>query len=440
MTGPSVAPEQPGVVRREVLRFAVPGVIGIVLLALASLAVAVAVARDQSLRDATLTTQWLARSVVEPRLSSDLVSGRPAQIAALDDALSVAVAGSDVVGLRIWDRRGVVIYADDPRVIGERFPLGDRTDAFVPGSGVTAQDADVDRPENRYLDREARIVDVSLPVTGADGKVYLFEVHQLQDTVRDDARRVWLAFAPVIVGFLALVALLLFILGLRMARRISADLQAREQLLQHAIDATDLERRRIAAQLHDGTVQDLAGVSYALAGLSSRARTHGDATEANLLAAAATQTRDAVRGLRGLLVDIYPPNLEHTGLAGALADQAAALGPETEVTVDVADVALDPQVEAVAYRIAREALTNVAKHAHARHVSVTVTDGTAGVALEVADDGRGFDPQAAPDGHLGLRISHDLAESVGGTLAVDSAPGRGTTVRFTAPASAEERT
>lgn len=436
----SSAPADSGVVRREVLRFAVPGVIGIVLLAVASLVVAVAVARDQSLRDATVTTQWLARSVVEPRLSTELVAGRPAQIAALDEALAVTVAGSDVVGLRIWDRRGVVIYADDPRIIGEKFPIDDRISAFAPGAALSAHDADITRPENRYLDPTARIVDVSLPVTGADGEVYLFEVHQLQDTVQEDARRVWWAFAPVILGFLALVALLLFILGVRMARRISNDLQARQELLQHAIDATDLERRRIAAQLHDGTVQDLAGVSYALAGLSSRARTEGDTDEANLLAAAAGQTRDAVRGLRGLLVDIYPPNLADTGLAAAIADQAAALEPHMTVTVDVADVAVTPQVEAVAYRIAREALTNVAKHSSAATVTVTVREESDRMTLAITDDGRGFDPRATPDGHLGLRISEDLAESVGGRLDVDSSPGRGTTVRFTGPTAPEQPT
>ena len=149
----SSAPADSGVVRREVLRFAVPGVIGIVLLAVASLVVAVAVARDQSLRDATVTTQWLARSVVEPRLSTELVAGRPAQIAALDEALAVTVAGSDVVGLRIWDRRGVVIYADDPRIIGEKFPIDDRISAFAPGAALSAHDADITRPENRYLDQ-----------------------------------------------------------------------------------------------------------------------------------------------------------------------------------------------------------------------------------------------------------------------------------------------
>ncbi|MFN8125799.1 MAG: sensor histidine kinase [Candidatus Nanopelagicales bacterium] len=417
------------VVRREVLRFAIPGIIGILILAAASLAVAVAVARDQSMRDATLTAQWLARSVVEPRLSADLLAGKPSQIAALDQALAGTVEGSDVVGLRVWNDQGVVIYADDPRIIGEQFPVTDRS--FDTTAPMTAEDADTGRPENRYLDPQARIVDVSMPVTGADGRTYLFEVHQLQDSVRDDARRVWLAFAPVIVGFLALVAILLFILGLRMARRISADLESRQQLMQHAIEATDLERRRIAAQLHDGTVQDLAGVSYTLAGLSVRAR--DDEDEARLLSEAAAQTRDAVRGLRGLLVDIYPPNLATTGLAAAIHDQAAPLEPRMFVDIDVADMELTPAVAAATYRIAREALANVAKHAYATQVRVTAHDDTGPVVLTVTDDGRGFDPGTVADGHLGLRISRDLAESVGGRLEIDSAAGTGATITFTGP-------
>ncbi len=427
---------QRAVVRREVLRFAVPALIGIIVLTLVSLAVAVAVAREQSMRDATLTAQFLARSVVQPRLSEQLVAGRPSEITALDQALETTSEGSDVVGLRVWNRDGVIIYADDPRVIGETFDLAGIAAGFEPGAPLVAGPADITRPENRYLDPDAEIVDVSVPVVGADGQPYLFQVHQLQDTIQEDARDVWWAFAPVLVGSLILVGLLLGMLALRMARRISADLAVRQGLLQRSVEAGDVERRRIAAQLHDGTVQDLAGLSYTLAGLSARSRGAGAGEQADQLDAAAAQTRDAVRGLRSLLVDIYPANLAQTGLAAALADQAAALQPRIEVEMSVADLpGLDPQVARATYRIAREALTNVAKHSAARRASVTLEQDQEGsdMVLTVTDDGRGFDPGSIRSGHVGLRISQDVAESVGGHLVVDSAPGRGATVTFRVP-------
>lgn len=419
------------VVRREVLRFAVPAIIGIVVLALLSLAVAVAVAREQSLRDATLTAQFLGRSVVEPRLDDALVAGKPQALAGLDEALATTLEGSDILGLRLWNQDGVIIYADDPRVIGEQFPLDPGAAAFEPGAALVAEPADVTRAENRYLDPDAQIVDVTLPVVGADGQTYLMQMHQLQDTISQDARTIWFAFAPVVVGSLLLVGLLLGMLAVRMARRISADLAVRQDLLQRSVDAGDVERRRIAAQLHDGTVQDLAGLSYTLAGLSARARSHGDQEQARQLSDAAAHSRDAVRGLRSLLVDIYPANLDRTGLTTAITDLVAPLEPRAEVTVDVADLPdLTPTIQAAIYRVAREALANVSRHADAEHVVVDLHQRGPDVVLTVQDDGRGFDSGAVPPGHLGLQITSDLAATVGGRLTVTSAPGRGTTVTF----------
>lgn len=419
------------VVRREVVRFAIPGLIGLVILALLSLVVAVAVAREQSMRDATLTAQFLARSVVEPRLSRDLIAGRPDDISALDDALAATVEGSDVLGLRVWTTDGVVVYADDPRIIGEQF---DPPPSFDPAAGIVAEPADVSRPENRYLDPEAAIVDVSVPLQGADDDTYLLQVHQLQDSISEDARRIWLAFAPVVVGSLLLLTIVLGLLGVRMARRISADLRVRQDLLQRAVDAGDVERRRIAARLHDGTVQDLAGLSFTLAGLSARVRSDGDREAAEQLDSASGQARDAVRGLRSLLVDIYPANLARTGLAPALADQVAALPGGIRATTDIAEVpGLNPEAGAVVYRIAREALANTARHSGAEHVAVSLAQEGEEATLTVSDDGRGFDPQAVATGHMGLRISADLAESVGGRLEVTSGPDMGTTLTLTVP-------
>ena len=419
------------IVRREVLRFAVPAVSGIVVLALLSLAVAVAVAREQSLRDATLTAQFLARSVVEPRLNEGLVAGKPQALADLDAGLATTLEGSDILGLRLWNQDGVIIYADDPRVIGEQFPLDPGAAAFEPGAPLVAEPADVSRSENRYLDPEAQIVDVTMPVVGADGRTYLLQMHQLQDTISQDARSIWFAFAPVVVGSLLLVGLLLGMLAVRMARRISADLAVRQDLLQRSVDAGDVERRRIAAQLHDGTVQDLAGLSYTLAGLSARASSRGDTAQAGQLSDAATQSRDAVRGLRSLLVDIYPANLDRTGLAAAIADLAAPLETHATVTVAVAEIPeLPAATQAAMYRVAREALANVSRHADARHVTVELHQDGNETVLTIRDDGRGFDPGAVPTGHLGLAISRDLAETVGGWLTVESAPGHGTTVSF----------
>lgn len=420
-------------VRREVMRFLIPGLIGMLVLIGLSLAAAVAVAREQSQRDAEMTGVFLARSVVKPKLTRALVTGDPERIAALDEALATTVEGADVVGLRIWDTDGVVVYADDPRVIGETFPAAPIRSAE---DGVAVAPADTSRPENRYLDPSAEIVEVSLPVTGADGQTYTFQVHQRQDQVRQQARQIWLSFVPVLVGSLLLVGLLLGMLAVRMAGRISADMAEKQDLLQLSLTAGDLERGRIAAQLHDGTVQQLVGLSFALAGMSSRAAAGGRQDDAGSLAAAAEQTRSAVRGLRSLLVDIYPANLDRAGLPAALEDLAPDVtGTESAeratVTVDAAEIpGLTQEIRSAIFRIARESVTNAVKHAQADHITVTLHREGPDVVLRVSDDGVGFLPGQPQPGHLGLVISRDLAESVGGTLDVESRPGHGSVITF----------
>ncbi len=421
------ATEPRNVVRREMLRFLIPGLIGMVVLTGLSLAASVAVAREQSMQDAELTALFLARSVVQPRLTQQVLAGRPGDVAALDSALATTAEGSDILGLRIWDADGVVVYANDPRVIGETFDLGPLGAEFAPGAAPMTGPADTSRPENRYLDPEADIVDVTVPLTGADGQTYVFQVHQLQDQIREQARTIWWSFVPVLVGSLLLMGLLLGMLAVRMAGRISDDLAHRQELLQRSLQAGDVERRRIAADLHDGTVQELAGLSFTLAGLSSRAAASGDTTQSEQLAAAATQARDAVREMRSLLVDIYPPNLERTGLTAALTD----LGATAEVDVTATDLpGLDPELQTAIYRIAREAVANATKHAAAGTIAVTLDREGSDVVLRVSDDGDGFVAGEREPGHMGLTISEDVAAAVGGDLVIDSAPRAGTTVTF----------
>jgi signal transduction histidine kinase len=402
-----------------------------VLLAVASLAISAAVARQQSVSDARTTAEWLARTVVEPRIDAGLRTGRPARIAELDAAFSASVRGSDVRAVRLWNEDGVIIYANDPRLIGEQFAMpAETTDA--PEQAI----ADPNRPENRYLDPGANWVQVSLPVVGEDGSRYLLQVSKEQDTLQQDARNVWMAFAPLLAGSMVLLAALLGLLAIRMARRISDELRTREELLRSAMDASELERRRIAADLHDGTVQQLAGVSYALAGMAARANASGDDDSAQRLSEAASASRTSVRELRTLLVDIYPPNLETSGLAPAIATLLDGLGPGVEVNSDVSELSdLDPGTRTVLYRVAREAIANVSKHAGASRVAVRLREEDTDVVLSIEDDGRGFDPAIEPTGHLGLRLVRDLVASVGGRLTLDSAPGSGTrlTVRLERP-------
>ena len=412
------------VVRREVLRFAIPGAIGVILLVSASLVASVAVAREQSVNDARAAAQWLVRTVVAPRIDNGLKTGNPARMAELDAAFAASIRGSDVRAIRLWNEDGVIIYSNDPRLIGERFPMpAGITDGPVEGV------ADPARPENRYLDPEVTWVQVSQPVVGGDGSRYLFQISKRQASLQQEARSIWVAFAPILAGSMVLLTAFLILLAIRMAGRISSELRTREELLQRAVDSSEMERSRIAADLHDGTVQKLAGLSFTLAGMAARAQGSGDAEAARVLSDAARTSRMSVRELRTLLVDIYPPKLESSGLAPAIGDLINGL-PET-VAVEsslIEPAGLDARSRAVLYRVAREAIVNVIKHADASAVSVELEQRPHEVVLTVVDDGRGFDPDQARGGHLGLRLMDDLVASIGGRLMVRSDPGSGTTV------------
>jgi signal transduction histidine kinase len=160
---------------------------------------------------------------------------------------------------------------------------------------------------------------------------------------------------------------------------------------------------------------------------------------ADELAQASTALRESVGSLRSLLVEIYPPNLERAGLAPALADLAARLRPRgVDVGIHVPETLdLPPETATLLFRVAQEALLNVAKHANASTVEVTVTETEDCHRMEISDDGTGFDLASVGhrprQGHLGLDLLTDLARAGGAELAVRTAPGSGTCVRVEVP-------
>jgi signal transduction histidine kinase len=208
-------------------------------------------------------------------------------------------------------------------------------------------------------------------------------------------------------------------------------------LLLRALDASDLERRRIARDLHDGVVQELAGASFALSAAADAVRAEpgsSPATSASLDRVAAG-VRHSIRSLRSLLVDIYPPSLHDEGLPAALTDLLAPLpGSGTQTTLNITpNLDLAPETSALVYRVAQEAVRNAQRHAGAAHLDVEVSRRVDRVVLVVQDDGQGFDPgvseKAIADGHVGLRLLSDLVAEAGGELMIRSGPG-GTTVRL----------
>ena len=206
----------------------------------------------------------------------------------------------------------------------------------------------------------------------------------------------------------------------------------RGQLAAHALASEQRERRRLAELLHDESVQTLSLAHQELADY------HRTGREASF-ERARSAIDETMAQIRGEIFELHPYVLDHAGLPAALraiADRSAErMGAEITVAVDPAGIGHHDELIVV---LARELLTNAAKHSGASHVVVTVAADHERIELEVRDDGAGFDPArreaALLDGHVGLASSEQRVRSAGGELIVSSAPGRGTTVQAVLPA------
>ncbi len=198
------------------------------------------------------------------------------------------------------------------------------------------------------------------------------------------------------------------------------------------------ERNRLALELHDAVTQKLFSLNLAAESAATLLDRDAEAAGRQLERVRAL-SREALEELRSLILGLRPADLEHDGLEAALRKEVAMVsrvhGIEVKLSarsVPGSDAARDAQV----LRIANEAVHNAVRHAAASHVTVDLRgDGEALLALEVADDGHGFDPgdPELRSRHLGLTSMEERAAELGGRLAISSAPGSGTTVRLELP-------
>ena len=422
--------------RHPVTQFALAGLAVLAVFGAAALLALRSLGNAEALRDARQFATLAGQGIVEPTVATGLLRGEPQAIAAVDRIVQERVLGERVVRVKLWARDGRIAYSDEPRLIGARFPLdSEKLDVLRTGA-TKASLSDLSGPENRYERGQGDLYEVYLPIRAPDGTPLLFETYQRRSAVASTGRRIWMPFAALLLGSLVLLWLVQVPLAWRLDRRLRRSQAEREALLVHAVEASDDERRRIAADLHDGPVQDLAGISYSL---SAAAQTEGSPAARETLQQAAAGTRDSMRRLRTLLVEIHPPNLRASGLEAALADLLAPLrarGAQTELTVGP-ELGLHEDAERIVYRAAAEALRNVERHAGARRVAVSVERKGDGVRLVVTDDGAGFAPsdreRRREEGHVGLSLLEELAARAGGRLDVRSAPGEGTTFELELP-------
>jgi signal transduction histidine kinase len=413
--------------------------VGAAALAIVALALSVAsrrVGEREAIVEARSEALVKAQGLVEPAVAEGLLEGDPDAIAAIDEVVQGDVLSDSLVRVKVWSEDGTILYSDEPRLVGATYELGEEELDAIEAGVVEAEVSDLSKPENRFERAQGKLLEVYLPVATPSGEQVLFEAYFRYASVEESGQRIWRSFAPIAIGALIVLELIQIPLAYSLARRLRIRQLEREDLLNRAVNASEHERRRIAQDLHDGVVQDLAGVSYSLAALAR------DPAEPNApeLAAAADNVRASIEALRTLLVELYPPNLAEEGLGAAITDLLArsrAVGLDTEV--DTTDLTEEPPIEVarLLYRTVQESLRNVIAHADASTVRITVAAGDGTARAEVVDDGAGFDVEAAraaaAGGHVGLLGITDLVQDAGGRLDLVSAPGAGTTIRIEVP-------
>ena len=210
----------------------------------------------------------------------------------------------------------------------------------------------------------------------------------------------------------------------------------RDRLYERMLDAEELERRRIAHDIHDDTISTMSAVELECARLRA---VLSDETQIEIADRIARTIDAAVDRLRHLVFQLEPKVLHREGLGSAIRVLLEDLSSLTDI-----DYRLDDRTggggshatRTVAFRVAKEALANVRKHSWARMVHVAVAPSRGGVHVRITDDGLGFDVAAggsADVGHLGLSSMRERIEEAGGSFLVDSCPGLGTTVDFWLP-------
>lgn len=215
-----------------------------------------------------------------------------------------------------------------------------------------------------------------------------------------------------------------------MAGQLQGALRAQQELAARNVRLE--ERTQMARDLHDSVSQDLFALRMRLAGLGMQ---YPDDSELRQqLSALSTTANDAIRQMRGLLLELRPPSMEGLDLGAALRELVETYGMRLDIAVDarIDDVALDARAQDALLRVAKEALANASRHSGADRVDVRLQAVDGNVELLVEDNGRGFAP-ATTRGGLGLQLVRERVHELSGQLRLESGPERGTSLHVIVP-------
>lgn len=416
--------------RRRLSRGVAASVVGsIVILAVlvfAAVRIIDNVATEVSLEEAGRFGAESVTLALAPFLTDELLESDPSARAAIDEAGRSLVRRGEIDHIKIWSEDGVILWSDERSLVGERFDLEANDRRLFGSRDYTVEVSDLDKVENSLeaASGTSRLLEVYVGAATTSGTPVVVEIYAPYELVTQRAAALQRRFIPVMTAALVVLAVAQLLLVVFLSRRLARSERRHTLLLERLIESSDAERRRVAAEVHDGVVQDLIGVSFGLAALAE-----STPERAEPLSEMASSTRAAVTSLRSLLGSIYPVEVPAGGWTAGIEDIVDALRQlGVDVRLEVDPVRLNPTEELLILRVAREALRNVASHARASEVVVRLVDRRGRLVLTVSDNGSGFEPSKSEDGHIGLRLIHDVIHDAGGELTIESSIDDGTTL------------
>jgi signal transduction histidine kinase len=272
----------------------------------------------------------------------------------------------------------------------------------------------------------------------------VLEAYYSYSQVNDLTNRLLRRILPAVLIPLLVLQLIQIPVGLSLGRRIRRYEREHSRLLQRELMLVDRERVRLATNLHDGPIQELAGTSYALGAVASTVAP----PHAPLVGRIQDALLNSVQSLRGLMTDLDPPDLRSGQLdrtINGLAEELRAEGVDVELEVQELPT-LSEETLAGLYRVVREAFAHAMSHGAGRlSVSCSVAQSRTPhdvprVRLVISDDGVGIDPgwlDRGLEGTFGLRLLRDRVTTLGGEVVITSTVGQGTTITAELPAQAD---
>ena len=412
-------------------------IVACVLLVVAGLWAINRAAASRAVAQARQLGELDARVAFGPYVTDGLLDSESTALQLFEDITHKYLGNSIAVRVKVWSDAELIVYSDEPRLIGRHFDMEPEDVAVLRSGGSHAGVTPLNKPENVYETSKGRLLEVYVGVHTPSGRPALIETYFPYRLVEDNARDLRNRFTPVLLAGLVVLTVVQVPLALALSIRLHHNQRDRERLLGQLVSRSDLERRRIAAEVHDGAVQDLIGFGYGLAGAADQVAE----PLKGKLHALSEGLSDTVRRLRGLLGSIYPVQVPPEGLATGIESLAAELRLEgVRVSVAVPErLTLKPMDELLVMRAARELLRNVGSHGQATEVQVELTTSRERATLVVRDDGVGFEPHQLDErrrqGHLGLRLLEDLATDAGGSFVITSSPQDGTVARLELPST-----